>query len=189
MLAHSESLLSLPKRFVHMVLMAFILSFSSSVLANTEPQTVYEVDLDRYQGTWYEIARKPTSFQFLCYRNVTATYRIKSDGGIKVENRCKGLFGETIKADGNATVGDSTAKLKVSFIPDYLRWLNIPDGDYWVLALDEEYRYVMVGSPKRNYLWILSRTQTMPADVYQNYLNLAQNQGYDISNVRVTRQH
>lgn len=166
-----------------------LISQAATVHANTEPQTVYDIDLDRYKGTWYEIARKPAIFQWNCYRNVTATYKINTDSSIKVENRCKGLFGETIKADGRATIGESTAKLKVSFIPDYLRWLNIPDGDYWVLAIDEDYQHVMVGSPSRRYLWLLSRDQTMPADVYQNYINLAQNQGYDVSNVRYTRQH
>lgn len=173
---------------VMIVLAAIVTMILTTSAYADEPQTVDAVDLERYQGVWYEIARKPTSFQWQCYRNVTATYTLKDDGSIIVDNDCKGLFGNNIEALGDATVGESTAKLKVSFIPDFLRWLNIPAGDYWVLALDDEYQYVMVGSPTRNYLWLLSRTQTMPEDVYQNYLNLAENQGYDISNVKKTRQ-
>ena len=116
--------------------------------------TVPYVDLDRYLGRWYEIARLPAGFERGCTA-VTAAYGRLPDGSISVRNECaKGHPGGKVKrAEGRATVADpaTNAKLKVSFFWPF-------SGDYWILALDEEaYQWALVGEPGREYLWLLSR--------------------------------
>jgi apolipoprotein D and lipocalin family protein len=119
--------------------------------------TVEKLSLDRYKGTWYEIARYEHRFEKGC-RDVSATYSLRDDGKIDVLNRCMKDDGLS-EAHGVAYATDaSNTKLKVSFFwPFY--------GDYWVLMLADDYRYALVGDPSREYLWILSRTPTLdPAD-------------------------
>ncbi len=116
--------------------------------------TVDKVDVDRYSGRWYEIARYEHYFEKGC-TNATADYTIRDDGKIKVTNRCVLDDGEAIEAVGVAYATDATnSKLKVSFFRPFY-------GNYWVLMLDEEYRYAVIGDPSREYLWILSRTPVL----------------------------
>jgi len=116
-------------------------------------ETVQKVDIQKYQGTWYEIARFEHFFEKGC-KNVTATYELKKDGKIKVINKCTDIEdGEKKEATGVAYAVDSTnSKLKVSFFRPFY-------GDYWILDLADDYSYVVVGSPSRELLWILSRTK------------------------------
>ena len=118
-------------------------------------ETVSKVDIEQYKGTWYEIARFEHIFEEGC-KNVTATYEIRDDGKIKVINRCTDIKSNKQKeAVGVAySVDDTNSKLKVSFFRPFY-------GDYWIIDLDKEYRYALVGSPDRKYLWILSRTKTI----------------------------
>jgi len=136
------------------------------------PDTVPRVELSRYMGTWYEIARYPNFFQKDC-RKSSASYSLREDGRVTVVNRCRRDSGKE-EAHATAKVVDSTtnAKLKVSFFwPFY--------GDYWILALDEQYRYAVVGTPDRKYLWILSRTPEMEESLYNNLLLKIQEQGFE----------
>ncbi|MDD2337834.1 MAG: lipocalin family protein [Geobacteraceae bacterium] len=138
----------------------------------TPPKTVPRVDLSRYMGSWYEIARYPNNFQKEC-RASTASYTLKEDGRVAVVNRCRSKAG-TKEARATAKVVDHTtnAKLKVSFFwPFY--------GDYWILDLGEDYDYAVVGTPDRKYLWILSRTPEMEATLYDNLLVKIQALGFD----------
>ena len=125
-------------------------------------QTVPRVELDRYVGTWYEIASFPQSFQRGC-TGTTATYSLRDDGQVDVVNRCRkgALDGPEEVARGRARVVDATtgAKLEVSFFRPF--W-----GDYWIVDLGADYEYAVVGHPGRDYLWILSRTPTLDAAVY-----------------------
>ncbi|WP_455234627.1 lipocalin family protein [Thiogranum longum] len=127
--------------------------------------TVAHVDLDRYQGTWYEIARIPNRFQEQCAGNTTAEYSLRDDGRLNVINRCNTFEGELDEARGVARIVDtaSNARLKVSFV-SLLGW-QLFWGDYWVTDLAADYSYVVVGTPGRQYGWILSRTPTLPASV------------------------
>ncbi len=138
-------------------------------------ETVPHVDLERYTGTWYEIARFPQRFQRGCTAT-TATYSLRDDGKIAVENRCrKGTpEGELDRSEGVARVVDaeSNAKLEVSFFGPF--W-----GDYWIIDLGDDYEYAVVGHPSRDYLWILSRTPTLDPDVYRGILRRLEQQGYD----------
>lgn len=147
-------------------------------------ETVAEVDLSRYIGTWYEIASYPQVFQRRC-TGTTATYRLRDDGLIDVENRCfKGsLEGREAVARGRARVPDpaQSAKLEVSFFGPF--W-----GDYWVIDLGADYEYAVVGSPSRDFLWILSRTPTMEERVYQGILERLRANGYTLDRLQTTVQ-
>ena len=143
-------------------------------------QTVEEVDLSRYIGTWYEIASYPQFFQRRC-TGTTATYRLRDDGLIDVENRCfKGsLEGREVVAKGRARAPDpaDSAKLEVSFFGPF--W-----GDYWVIDLGADYEYAVVGNPSRDFLWILSRTPTMEDAVYQGILERLRANGYTLDELQ-----
>ena len=129
--------------------------------------TVPAVDLTRYAGRWYEVAKYPNRFQRQCVRDTTATYSLRTDGAIRVVNRCVRSDGAAEDISGVARVTDvgTRAKLEVSFLPTWLRWTGIGWGRYWVIALADDYRYAVVGEPSREYLWVLSRTPTLaPTD-------------------------
>lgn len=147
-------------------------------------QTVPRVDLNRYLGTWYEIAAFPQSFQRGCTGS-TATYTLRSDGEIDVLNRCRigSLDGEEKVAKGRARVvdGATNAKLEVSFFRPF--W-----GDYWVIDLGPDYEYAVVGHPSRDYLWILGRMPTMEAAIYDGIVARLRVQDYEVERLRRTLQ-
>jgi apolipoprotein D and lipocalin family protein len=140
-------------------------------------QAVPRVNLERYTGTWFEIARFPHRFQEGCWAS-SATYTLRSDGTIEVLNQCRkgSPDGKVSSARGKAWVVDreTNAKLKVSFFWPF-------SGDYWVIDLGENYEYAVVGHPNRKYLWILSRTPQMEEPLYQRILERLRNQSYDLS--------
>jgi apolipoprotein D and lipocalin family protein len=148
------------------------------------PRTVAYVDLARYLGTWYDIASFPQRFQRGCTAT-TATYARRSDGQIDVLNRCRkgSLTGPEDSARGRARVvdGKSNAKLEVSFFRPF--W-----GDYWILDLGADYEYAVVGDPSRDYLWILSRTPTLDAAVYDGIVERLRAQGYEVERLQRTLQ-
>ena len=137
--------------------------------------TVDSVDIQKYKGTWYEIARFEHYFEKGC-KNVTATYALKEDGDIKVTNKCMMIEdNEQKEATGVAYAVDTTnSKLKVSFFRPFY-------GDYWILDLAPDYSYALVGSPNRELLWILSRTKTMSEDRKNMILEKLPNLGFDKS--------
>ncbi|MDX1809206.1 MAG: lipocalin family protein [Sulfurospirillaceae bacterium] len=133
--------------------------------------TVDKVDLNRYLGTWYEIARYDHVFERGCV-NVSATYSLKKNGKIQVVNRCETSEGKQKEAIGSAyAVDDSNSKLKVTFFwPFY--------GNYWIIKLDSNYTYALIGDPSRKYLWILSRTKKLDEDVKAKLLSSLPALGY-----------
>lgn len=148
------------------------------------PETVEYVDLGRYAGKWFEIARLPNRFQ----KNCTATqadYTLREDGNIQVVNTCrlKSLDGKLKTAKGKAKVADpkSNSKLRVTFFwPFY--------GDYWILHLGPDYEYALVGTGNRKYLWILSRTRELNPEIYDSLVQKANEQGFDTSRLEKTLQ-
>lgn len=147
-------------------------------------QVVSHIDINRYAGTWYEIARYPNRFQKGCV-GTTATYTLREDGKIDVLNQCREntLDGKLLSAKGTAKVVDAktNAKLKVTFFwPFY--------GHYWVIDLGEHYEYAVVGHPDRKYLWILCRTPEMEETLYSQILGRIKQQGYDLSKLMKTLQ-
>jgi len=147
-----------------------------------EVQTVDYVDLTRYAGKWHQIAFFPTRFQGKCTLDTTATYGITKDGRVSVLNECKTPEGKEKSISGTARIvdRDSNAKLKVKFF-----WFA-PAGDYWIIDLDKEYQYAVVGSPNRNYLWILSRTPSITKTLYDALVKSAENQYFDVSRLVLT---
>ncbi len=153
-----------------------------------EPVTVKHVDLQRYLGTWYEIAKIPNFFQKNCARNTTATYRLEKNGEIEVINRCVGNDGKVNVAKGIAKVVDpeSNAKLKVSFVS--ILGIHLFWGNYWILGLDKNYKYAVVGEPSRKYGWILSRTPALTPSERSAVDEILLKQGYNPSEFVQTEQ-
>ena len=147
-----------------------------------EPEAVPSVDLERYVGTWYEQAHLPLFFQRNCVANTTAQYALREGGRIDVVNQCDDADGRRIEATAIAhRVGDSTSKLEVRFAPAFLSFLPMVWGDYWILDLDPDYRWAIVGSPDRKYLWFLTREQAFPGDRLDALVARAQDMGFDTS--------
>ena len=148
-------------------------------------QPIASLDVARYMGTWYEIAKYPNSFQKKCARNTRADYQPKPDGMVQVLNRCVMADGQPTEALGAARqVGPADSpKLKVRFAPAWLSFLPMVWGDYWVIDLDPDYRWAVVGGPSRNYLWVLSRNPAMDATVFAGIRERAAARGYPVDNL------
>lgn len=146
--------------------------------------TVAHVDLARYLGTWYEIASFPAWFQRGCTAT-TATYSPLGKGDIRVINECRkgGLGGDLSIARGKAWVTDerTNAKLRVQFFWPF-------SGHYWVIGLDPNYGWAVVGEPRRKYLWILARSPQIDEQLYARLVHLARDKGYDTSKLVRTPQ-
>jgi apolipoprotein D and lipocalin family protein len=146
-----------------------------------EPVTpVAQLDISRYAGQWYEIARLPVFFQRNCVADVTAGYTLRDDGLIGVRNACRTQDGSTDVSEGVARrVEGEPGQLEVRFAPDFLGWLPFVWGDYWVIDLDPGYQWAVVGEPRRKYLWILSRTPDMEREVFERIKRRAAEMGYE----------
>jgi len=153
-----------------------------------EPATVDSVDLNKYIGLWYEIAKIPNSFQSKCDHNTTAEYKLREDGKIDVINRCTEKDGSVNESKGIAKVVDKStnSKLEVSFVR--ILGINLFWGDYWIIDLDKNYRYAVVGTPTRKYGWILSRTLELPKEDLENIFKLLLQQGYNPKDFEFTTQ-
>jgi apolipoprotein D and lipocalin family protein len=165
------------------LIIAFLVSLFACRDGNPYPplSQVSKVDLNRYPGLWYEIARIDHSFQKDCVAS-TADYSLRPDEDIKVVNTCRkrSLDGEITSVEGKAWVvnKDTNAWLKVQFFWPFR-------GDYVIIDLDEKkYRYAVVGHPSRNYLWILSRTPQMDDGTYGEILSKISKQGYDLNRIK-----
>jgi lipocalin len=157
----------------------FTIMFFSSVQFQKVPSVVTTVDLKKYQGFWYEIARLPNYFERKL-KCTSANYTLRDDGRITVLN--KGYYltdpQKSTSARGVAWIPDrnSQAKLKVQFFWPF-------SGDYWIMELDKEYRYVLVGDPSHKYLWILAREKEMDEQTYNMLLSKAVENGYDVKSI------
>ncbi len=149
-----------------------------------ELRVVDELDLERYMGTWYEIASIPASFQRRCASNTTATYTLREDGSVEVVNACRRADGRLLEARGRAWPGDAPAKLRVSFAVV----LGIPlfTAPYWVIDLAPDYSYAVVGHPSRDYGWVLARQPALPEDVLAEIFDRLAHKGYDPADFRRT---
>ena len=183
-------------RFCLALLLA-IASFSAS--AQTAPQpttlppvnTIAALDVPRYMGTWYELAKFPNRFQAKCTANTRARYLAQADGSVQVLNSCVTADGSTIDALGLAKqIGSATSpKLQVRFAPAWLSWLPMVWGDYWVIDLDADYQLAAVSDAKREYLWVLSRTPQVNAKTYDALLERLKAQQFEVQKLERTAQH
>ncbi len=153
--------------------------------------TVDQVDLDRYLGKWYEIAKYPNRFQRGC-DEATAEYAKLPSGDIEVHNTCRKVGNQQLKDIlGVAKVVDreTNAKLKVTFLPKWLRWTGIGFGKYWVIALEPNYEYAVVSEPSRKFLWILSRTPSLKRTTYEQILEKIKEQQLDVTKLEFSREN
>ena len=151
------------------------------------PQPVAAVEVPRYLGAWHEVARLPMWAQdssSVSCEDTVATYTARPDGRIGVLNRCLNALDadKPREATGQAyaVAGSNNARLRVSFFWPFF-------GDYWVIGLDPDYRWAVVGEPGRRWLWVLSRTPSLPQAEFDKALGVARAQGYDLAPLKVAR--
>jgi apolipoprotein D and lipocalin family protein len=159
----------------YLIIIVFLVSCGHKPL-----KIVDKVDLKKYQGRWYEIARFNQFFQKDCGKSM-ANYSLRKDGDIKVVNSCIKKNGEIKSSEARAwSVSKENNKLKVQF---FLKDFKIPflAGDYWIIELDDNYTYAAVGDDSRDYLWILSRNKKMDKKTYKGLLLKLEKKGFDIS--------
>lgn len=144
------------------------------------PPTAPAVDLARYIGTWYEIARLPMRHEPREYTDITATYTRADDGSIRVQNRARDSDGTLQESIGEARAVDPAdpSRLEVTFLPEGLRWIPFTKGDYWILRVDPAYQTALVGSPDYRFLWLLHRSPTLDAATREDFLGTARALGY-----------
>ena len=165
-----------------------LISCINILLNASNMTTVDNVDLMKYQGTWYEIAKIPNWFQKKCAKNVTATYKLREDGYLSVFNRCVEKSGDVNDIEGLARVKDTltNAKLEVSFVK--FLWNNWFWGDYWIIGLADDYSWVVVGTPEKKYGWILAREKQLNKTTQRHIFEILEEKGYDPRNFVFTLQ-
>ena len=143
--------------------------------------SIASLDLPRYMGRWYELARYPNRFQRQCAGAAMATYSLLPAGTVQVVNRCPQADGRVDEAIGEARrIGpEGSATLQVRFAPAWLSFLPLVWGDYWVVELDEAYQLAVISEPKREYLWVLSRQPSLPPAAWTALMARLQAQGFE----------
>ncbi len=162
----------------------------TSVVTSAPLATIASLDIPRYMGTWFEIAKYPNKFQKKCVADTQAHYKLLSAGTVQVTNRCRKDNGELDEAIGEArqTGAATSPKLQVRFAPAWLSWLPMVWGNYWVIDLDERYQLVAVSEPNREFLWVPARTPQVSAEAYDALLARLKAQGFDLGKLERTRQ-
>lgn len=178
---------------ITLLLNLFILVTGQSVALASEPPplaTIAALDVPRYMGRWYEIAKYPNRFQRKCVADTSAEYKLEPDGRVQVINRCRMENGEWNEAVGMARqVGDaSSPKLEVRFAPAWLSFIPAVWGDYWVIDLDPAYQLVAVSEPGREYLWVLSRSPAVGHDAMAALMERLRRLGFDTNRLEISVQ-
>jgi apolipoprotein D and lipocalin family protein len=175
-------LMSIMKRAMGWMAVAALTCAAVGCAPDPAPRAVDHVDLDRYAGRWFEVARIPHPSDFL---NVADTVEYTPIGhgkmGVVEQFHLDKTYGPECRQTGVLTAdGKHDGKLKLRF--------GLTEGDYWILALDPDYRYALIGTPDRQWLRILARTPTLPLDIDENLYDLADRQGYNIAALQRTPQ-
>jgi apolipoprotein D and lipocalin family protein len=154
--------------------------------ANLPNRPVPSLDLHRYAGQWHEIARLPMYFERRCLDGVVATYTPNPDGTVQIHNTCRTSTGP-MSVEGVARMkDDQPAALEVRFAPAWLSWLPMARADYWVIEVDADYQWAVIGSPGRQHLWILSRRPTMDRALFHVLEEHSRQRGYDVGRLIMT---
>lgn len=149
-------------------------------------QPLQTLDLTRYLGVWHEIAHLPLFFERNCLDDVTATYTQNPDGTVGVLNGCCTTSGTRDSSAGVAKTTTVPGALKVTFVPQWLRWLPPVWADYWVIDIDPDYQWSLVGGPTRKYLWILAREQSLTQATFDDLTARAASRGYQVARLILT---
>ena len=170
------------------ILSVIVLASINILAQQNPPTTVKYVDLNKYTGLWYEIAKIPNSFQDQCVKGTTAKYILNDDGEFTVLNSCIDEDGKIDEADGVARIVDkkTNAKLEVSFV-SFFGWRPFW-GDYWIIGLDEDYKWAIVGTPNRKYGWVLSRTPQLSIETMDGIFENLKDQGYNPKDFEISKQ-
>jgi apolipoprotein D and lipocalin family protein len=179
------------KRMATLLALLFIVASPPALSADsvTPPlATIAALDVPRYMGRWYEIAKYPNWFQKKCVGDTSAEYRLQPEGTVQVVNRCRMDNGEWNEAVGLARQigGPTSPRLEVRFAPAWLSFIPAVWGDYWVIDLDPAYQLVAVSEPRREYLWVLSRNPQVSKDVYEALLHRLRGLGFDPGKLEIT---
>jgi apolipoprotein D and lipocalin family protein len=180
-------------KFIHLIAAAVCAVAVSANAQTAEPPKqplvpVANIDISRYQGTWHQIALYPNRFQKSCISNTRAQYTPQPGGTIQVVNQCRMQDGKEMKAEGQARPARATVlsgnqltppQLQVRFAPEWLSWLPMVWGNYWVIQLAPDYSYAVVGEPSREYLWVLARDTQISAADWASIEARLKEQGYD----------
>jgi len=178
--------LNLKKVFLPVLLTAF----AANAWAQDALATIPSLNVQRYMGTWYEVAKLPNPFQKNCVSNTSAVYEAQPNGTIRVTNRCTEADGKVKEAIGEARqIGNATSpRLEVRFAPAWLSFLPFVWGNYWVIDLDADYQLAAVSEPGRELLWILSRIPIPNAMAYSQLVERLGKKGFDLKKMEPTRQ-
>ena len=170
------------RRYLTRLSAAALLACAALSAHAAEPVTsVPQLDISRYAGQWHEIAHLPMFFQRQCVGDITARYSLDAAGKIGVLNACRTKDGSMDQSQGVARpVEGHPGRLEVRFAPGWLSWVPMVWADYWVIELDPDYRWAVVGSPSRKYLWVLSREPSMPTSQFRAIRDRAQARGYPV---------
>ena len=172
---------------LHAMLMTLVMAVSTPIGLPTLPnEPVPELDLANYAGQWHEIARLPMYFERKCLDAVTAAYTPNPDGTVHIHNTCRTSKGR-MSVDGVARMKESQpAALEVRFVPAWLTWLPMAWADYWVIEVDADYQWAVIGSPERKHLWILSRRPAMDRALFQTLKEHSRQRGYEVDQLIMT---
>ncbi len=161
-----------------------VLAFFTNISYATDIVPISNFDSNKYVGIWYEIARLPNRFEKNCVAPITANYSVNPDNNLEiiVVNKCNTKDKQPDIATGVAKFVElpTTGKLKVTFLPTWLRGLPFGYGDYWILNTDYS-QISVVGSPDHEYLWILARTENINQHQLKQAIDIAKEQGFDVS--------
>lgn len=143
--------------------------------------TVTGFDLQRYLGEWHQVAAIPAWFQSDCATNTRANYSLGDDGLMEVLNSCQTADGSINQAEARARflASDSDGKLEVTFVEVLGAWVWPAAGDYWIIGLDTDYQWSVVGEPSREFAWVLARSQTLDTQTLRNIRQILEREAYD----------
>ncbi|MDI2091259.1 lipocalin family protein [Commensalibacter oyaizuii] len=178
------------KPLLYVGLASILCLFVSACSKKYAIPVVDKIETKDILGTWYEITRKPAFFQKNCAQDTSAHYSLDKNQAIIVENTCYSKEGKRRQVTGIAVVQNPpfNTKLKVSFLPKIIRWLPIGKGDYWILKTDPNHQIMLIGEPRKKYLWLLSRSPQLNQNVIDEYITHAKNIGYNINDLIYTKQ-
>jgi len=170
--------------------LSFAIPVVQAVSSSLPLQPVASIDLPRFMGTWYEIARTPNRFQKRCAGFTRTDFHLQVDGAVQVFNRCRLRDGQLhfALAIGRQVGTPDSPRLKVRFAPGWMSFLPAVWGDYWIIDLDEQYQLVAISEPTRKYLWILSRTTLVEPQAYAALLDRLKDKGFIVEQLLMTQQ-
>ena len=153
--------------------------------------TVSSFEVERYLGQWHQVAAVPAWFQSDCVANTAADYAMGEDGLIEVVNSCETADGSRKEAEARARflTGSSDGKLEVTFVEVAGLWVWPAAGDYWIIGLDPEYRWAVVGQPSREFAWILARSRSLDAQTFREVRHILEREAYDTCELLLTAPH